>query len=875
MSITQVHYLKDYQTPDFSIEAVHLTFELSETITTVTNEMTLVRHPGKLQAPLVLDGADLKLISVKINDQTVAKKDRILTEESLTLANLPDGLFTLTIVTTCQPHENKSLDGLYVSGGMFCSQCESHGFRKITYYLDRPDVMATFTTKIIADRDKYPVLLSNGNRVEAGELENNRHFVTWQDPFKKPCYLFALVAGKLACRQDQFVTQSGRTVQCEIYTLPQDIQKTAYAMASLKRAMHWDEARFGREYDLDIYMIVAVPDFNMGAMENKGLNIFNTKYILATPETATDRDFEQVEAVIGHEYFHNWTGNRITCRDWFQLSLKEGLTVFRDQEFTSDLHSRPVKRIEDVKIIRTSQFAEDASPMAHPIRPQAYVEMNNFYTVTVYHKGAEVIRMQHTLTGEEGFRRGMDLYFERHDGQAVTCDDFVAAIAKANNLDLSQFMRWYNQAGTPKVAIQARYNPEAYTYTLTLSQTCDPTADGSSKAPFVIPIKLALLNDQGEAMPFQYQQSTKAEHVLVVTESSQTITLRHVPMKPIPSLLRDFSAPVKLEFAYSNNDLAFLMAHDDNAFNRWDAGQTLAQRLILDQAKAYHEGRAFTWEPAFIETFGKLLVDTHVDLAWLAEALLPSSEKALAETMAVIDVDGLHAAYDNLIKTLSQTYQSQLLTLYQTHHHRGDYQLDHTQVAKRKLKNVCLQLLMANPTEQIVEICKTQFYTANNMTDQLAALSALVNYDESTLKSKALNDFYERWQEEALVVDKWFAIQAMANIDTVLEEVIRLSQHPAFIRSNPNKVYALIGSFTQNSFHFHRKDGAGYRFLADQVLALNDNPQVAARMVRSLMSFKRYDKVRQALMKAELERLAHTPKLAKDVMEIVSKSLGS
>ena len=862
-------YLKDYQAPGFIVHTLHLVVDIHRDETRITN--TLVLEPTQ-EGPLTLDGVGISLTQIAVEGKVLQPSEYTLTPDALLLKNLPKTKFTIVIHNTFNPKTNTTCTGFYQSGTMLCTQCESHGFRHITYMLDRPDVMTSYTTEMIADKDVYPTLLSNGNLIHTADLPHHRHSATWHDPHKKPSYLFAMVAGKLAVRKDTFVTHSGRSVQLEIYTDAQDIAKTEYAMGSLKRAMRWDETRFGREYDLDIYMIVAAAEFNMGAMENKGLNIFNTKYVLADDNISTDQDFQHVEAVIGHEYFHNWTGNRITCRDWFQLTLKEGLTVFRDQEFTSDLHDRTVKRIEDVKLIRNQQFAEDASPMAHPIQPQSYIEMNNFYTVTVYHKGAEVIRMQYTLAGHAGFRRGMDLYFERHDGQAVTCDDFIAAIADANHLDLSQFKRWYHQAGTPKVTAAGHYDSSLKRYTLTLSQHTPPTADRSPKAPFVIPVKMGLLSATGQALKIRYRDQTSHEHLLVLDQETQSFVLEVLGVpedtaeNPIPSLLRDFSAPVHLSFEYSDAALGCLMSHDENLFNRWDAGQRLATRTILG---ILHQGQQYSLAP-LTHAYGQLLANSHqISPDFLAEALQLPTLAALLEQLSsdqTLDIDLLIQAHQAIEQHLARAHGTDFLNLYDAISH---------QPSAKNLKNTVLAWLMVLEKPAAQARAKTQYQQAQNMTERLGAFKTLSRSREITLRDQTLIDFYQKFESEALVIDKWLAMQASNPHSGTLERVKLLAQHPVLALQNPNKVHALIGTFGSNLYQFHEASGKGYDFMADQVIALNKNPQVAARMVRHLMNFKRFDASRQQLMRRALKKILDTPDLAKDVFEIVSKSLES
>ncbi|MDO8954982.1 MAG: aminopeptidase N [Gammaproteobacteria bacterium] len=873
---TEIKYRKDYQPPHYHIDSVMLTVEIGEDHTTVESMLSLHRSANvSSDTPLVLHGEHQELKSILLNEKIVSKAQYQLSATELIINDLPEH-FSLKIRSLIKPQLNTALEGLYKSQDMFCTQCEPNGFRRITYYLDRPDVMASFTTKIIADKTLYPVLLSNGNKIDSGLLDNNKHFATWHDPFKKPSYLFALVAGDLAVLKDSYTTASGRPVATEIYARKHDIEKCHYAMEALKQSMRWDEVKFGREYDLDIYMIVAVSDFNMGAMENKGLNLFNTKYVLVNPLTSTDLDYQNVQAVIGHEYFHNWTGNRITCRDWFQLSLKEGLTVFRDEEFTADHHSRSVKRIEDVKIIRSAQFSEDASPMAHPIRPDSYIEMNNFYTVTVYNKGAEVIRMQHTILGTAGFRKGMDLYFDTFDGQAVTCDDFVACMEKANSVDLEQFRLWYSQAGTPSLSIHDKYDAAHKTYSLHIAQSCPATAAEPQKPAFDIPIKLGLLGKNGHDLKVEYDGKLGTNHVLRLTHKDHTFVFKNVAEKPIPSLLRDFSAPVKLEYAYSDDQLLFLFAHDSNEFNRWDAGQIMASRILLNIAKAYREQTEYQIPKSFIEAIHHILRSSNLDKSLVSEAITLPSERTLAETMATIDVDAIHFAREHLIRTIGKSLQDPLFHAYNHLQLPGHYQIDSSSIAMRRLRNTCLGYLIQTEHPQLIKLCQTQFSQANNMTDQLAALHYLANVSDADIRAEVLAKFYHQWQHEPLVVDKWLTIQASTKHSDTIANVESLLTHPAFDYKNPNKVYALLSSFTANQAQFHREDGKGYQLIVEQIKLLDKiNPMVAARLARALMSFKRYDEKRQQLMKQALEEIAAIKNLSKDVYEIVKKSLHS
>jgi aminopeptidase N len=868
-------FLSDYQPPAFLVESVSLRFELSPENTVVTNTMSLRRNPEAQEGQdLYLDGEDLELLSIGVDGQPLSESDYQCSDTGLSLV-APSDTFTLTIVTRIHPVRNTALEGLYQSSGNFCTQCEAQGFRKITYYPDRPDVLSRFTTTIVADRAKYPVLLSNGNPVANGEEEGGQHWVTWEDPFRKPAYLFALVAGDLAMQEDHYVTCSGREVILRIYTEAHNIDKCDHAMRSLKRSMQWDEEVFGLEYDLDIYMIVAVDDFNMGAMENKGLNVFNSKFVLALPETATDDDFVNIEAVIGHEYFHNWTGNRVTCRDWFQLSLKEGLTVFRDQQFTADMTSAAVKRIHDVRMLRTHQFAEDASPTAHPVRPQSYIEINNFYTVTVYEKGAEVVRMYHSLLGAEGFRKGMDLYFERHDGQAVTTDDFCAAMADANSVDLGQFKRWYDQAGTPVVRVRDEWDAQQGVYRLVMNQDCPATPEQESKLPFMMPIRAALLDSEGNNMPLQLSGETKAsadERVLVLTEKEQIFEFQGLTEKPMPSLLRGFSAPVRLEYDYSREELAFLMAHDSDAFNRWEAGQDLGLSILLELVERYQEGESLKLDAELVTAFKRVLEDAENDPAFVAEMLTLPGEAYVAEQMTVVDVDAIHEVRDFVRRELAAALEAHLLELWQAlQHAKSEFSLEARDMGQRRLKSLCLSYLVELGHDNLAG---QQFAKATTMTDSMGALAAL-NHGDNPLREQCLGSFHDRWQHDSLVMDKWFSLQAMAQREGALDAVRELMQHPLFSIRNPNKVRALIGAFAQgNPTAFHKKDGSGYAFLADQIIELDGlNPQVAARMVRPLSRWRRFDEERQALMQSALRRIHDHEGISRDVYELVSKSL--
>ena len=873
-------YLKDYTPPHYEVDAIALHVELDETATRVTSTLT-IRRNGDEAKPLVLDGQDMTLLGLRLNDTTLSGQDYRIEPEALIINDVP-AEFTLEVKTQLNPKANTSLEGLYLSSGNFCTQCEAEGFRKITYYPDRPDVMALFTTTIVGDKTKYPVLLSNGNLIEHGETDDGRHWATWQDPFKKPSYLFALVAGDLRCIEDEFDTMSGRNVALKIYVEAHNIDKCDHAMASLKRAMKWDEEVYGREYDLDIYMIVAVDDFNMGAMENKGLNVFNSKYILAKPETATDDDYIGIEGVVAHEYFHNWSGNRVTCRDWFQLSLKEGFTVFRDQTFSGDIFSKAVKRIEDVNQLRSLQFVEDSGPMAHPVRPESYVEINNFYTLTVYEKGAEVVGMIRTLVGPEGFRRGTDLYFERHDGEAVTTEDFVKAMEDANGIDLSQFQRWYRQAGTPQVAVRGDYDAAKQTYTLTFEQRCPPSPGQAEKEPFHIPVAMGLMVN-GEALPLQLADESAAQgttRVLELRDARQTFTFTNVMERPVPSLFRHFSAPVKATFDYTDEELAFLFAHDTDEFNRWDAGQQLAVKIIKALVAQQHAGQSFDVDALgdtvqqFAHAFESTLRDESLDRNFIADALMLPKESYLGGFFDIIDPVAIHEARRFFAEWLARRYRNEFKTAYHALAESGEYRIIADAVGRRRLRNLCLGYLMTLETSELIELGYGQFKTASNMTDAMAALSCLTHTD-CPQRRAALDAFYDKWRNEPLVVDKWLSIQAVSRLPDVLTQVKALKTHPAFNIRNPNKVRSLIGVFAQgNPARFHGADGQGYAFLADHVLELNDlNPQIAARLVSPLIQWRKYDEGRQALMKAQLGRILDHAGLSKDVYEIAAKGM--
>ena len=862
-----VRYLKDYQTPAYRILETDLHFDIAEPQTVVKSRLTV--EPQRVGEPLVLDGS-AKLLSVKINGVAA---DYVLEGETLTIADVPSERFTVEVETEILPAENKSLMGLYASGGNLFTQCEPEGFRKITFYIDRPDVMSKFTTTIVADKKRYPVLLSNGNKIDGGECSDGRHWVKWEDPFAKPSYLFALVAGDLAVTEDYFTTMSGRNVKIEFYTTEADKPKVGFAVESLKNAMKWDETRFGLEYDLDIFMVVAVGDFNMGAMENKGLNIFNTKFVLADSRTATDTDFEGIESVVGHEYFHNWTGNRVTCRDWFQLSLKEGLTVFRDQEFSGDRASRAVRRIENIRLLRQHQFPEDAGPTAHPVRPASYEEMNNFYTMTVYEKGAEVVRMYHTLLGEDGFQKGMKLYFQRHDGQAVTCDDFRAAMADANGINLDQFALWYSQAGTPVLEAEGRLKNNIFE--LTIKQTVPPTPDMADKQPMMIPVKVGLLNRNGEAVAFDYQGKRATEAVLLLTEAEQTFPLEGVTEAVVPSLLRGFSAPVHLNYPYSDDDLLLLLAHDSDAFTRWEAAQTLYRRAVAANLAALSDSVELPKHEKLLAAVEKVISDDLLDNAFKALLLGVPSEAELWDGAENIDPLRYHQAREALLDTLAVHFLPKWheLNRQAAKQENQSYEYSPETAGWRTLRNVCRAFVLRADPARIETVAEKYGEMAQNMTHEWGILSA-VNGNESDTRNRLLAQFADKFSDDALVMDKYFALVGSSRRSDTLQQVQTALQHPKFSLENPNKARSLIGSFSRNVPHFHAEDGSGYRFIADKVIEIDRfNPQVAARLVQAFNLCNKLEPHRKNLVKQELQRIRAQEGLSKDVGEIVGKIL--
>ena len=871
----QTVYLKDYEVAVFLIEKTNLTFDLGENKTSVVAELTVARNAAGEDPSdsLVLDGSiGLDLQWVKVDGKLLASSDYLREAESLTIFNLPDQCVVSTEVFI-KPHLNTTMMGLYRSRTMYCTQCEAEGFRDITYYLDRPDVMAEFTTTVVGDLQQYPILLSNGNPIDRGIIDGDRHFVTWHDPFKKPAYLFALVAGTLSVVNDSFVTSSGREVHLQIFVEEKDLDKCDHAMLSLKRSMRWDEEVYGREYDLDIFMIVAVDDFNMGAMENKGLNIFNTSAVLVNSKTSTDAAFQRVEAIVAHEYFHNWSGNRVTCRDWFQLSLKEGFTVFRDSQFSSDMNSPTVKRIEDVNILRTHQFAEDGGPMAHSVQPESYMEINNFYTVTIYEKGAEVVGMYHTLLGGENFRKGSDLYFDRHDGQAATVEDFVVAMEDASNRDLSQFRRWYKQSGTPVLTVTSSFDKQAATYTLNFKQYCPDTPGQTGKLPFVIPVRLGLVGAEGEDLVLNSEEHTQV--IFEVTEVEQSLVIDNIAVEPVPSLLRGLSAPVKLDYQYSDEQLAHLMAYDTDGFNRWDAAQTLSLTTLQQLAEDSFEGLELTLNGNLIDAFARLLKDESLDPAMVALMLQLPGEALMHQLADTIHPAAIHDARNFVRVALAGALKDNLLDIYNRFNTPIDYRPEADQIGRRSLKNAALGYLML-VGDTGAELAWLQYQQADNMTDKAAALSALVNSPVAAdYATQALKTFEQQYRDEALVMNLWLQIQAINSQSGGLSRVEALMEHSAFTMNNPNKVRSLIGGFcSANLVNFHSADGAGYRFLCDQILSLNKtNPQVAARLVTPLTRWKEFAEPHSQLMRSELQKIADEPGLVKDIYEIATKSL--
>ncbi|NKC14873.1 MAG: aminopeptidase N [Gammaproteobacteria bacterium] len=876
MPIPHTIRLADYKPPVFNVTAIDLQVDIAEPATTVRSRLQVVRNPlsGDNTSQLELFGLDPELISISIDGIRLEEDGYRIDGERMLIDNISDRC-TVAIETRIYPSENTSLEGLYRTDGAYCTQCEAEGFRKITYFPDRPDVLAKYTTTITADEATCPIMLSNGNAVQSGHYGDGRHWVRWEDPFPKPSYLFALVAGDLACIEDRFTTASGRSVQLAIYVEHHNADQCTHAMNALKKSMKWDEEVFGLEYDLDRYMIVAIDDFNMGAMENKGLNIFNSKYVLAKPDTATDTDFANIETIIAHEYFHNWTGNRVTCRDWFQLSLKEGLTVFRDQEFSADQGSRAVKRIGDVRVLRTAQFAEDAGPMAHPVRPAEYMEINNFYTVTVYNKGAEVIRMMHTLIGADAFRRGMDIYFERHDGQAVTTDEFAAAMEAASGRDLGQFKRWYVQAGTPELDIKVQYS--AGTLRIHVTQSTPPTPKQEYKLPFHIPITLGVLGPGGETLALNQdgdEGAAQTRTVLELTRVKQSFELKNMPEGAILSPLRGFSAPVKLRMSRSAQELAFIFAHDDDPFNRWDAGQTLMMECLLDNVRRIQAGEAQAVVDLIIGAVDSTLLNRDLDGEFIAECLKLPPQSYVAEQMETMDPLAIHAATVHLRRALAEALEDSLQTRYEETRPRSAYRFDAQSVARRALNNCILGLLAELGTGASRAQCLSHYQQADNMTDAMAGLTALAQ-NECGERNEALAHFEARWSAESLVMDKWLTVQATSRAADTARRVRGLMGHPVFDLKKPNKVRALIGAFAHaNALHFNAADGSGYRFLQECITSIDAlNPQIAARLLSAFSRWRRMRAPQRELMRETLQSIAGIPTLSRDCRELVTKAL--
>ena len=870
-------FLADYLVPDYLVDNVALYFDLGRAETTVSSVLSMRRNPLGQGGDCVLDGEKLTLKSIKIDGRELQGNEYLRTDKALLISKVPEQ-FDLEIEVLIHPDKNTALEGLYHSGRLLCTQCEAEGFRRITYYPDRPDIMAVFTVSIEAEKADWPIMLSNGNLEQKGQLENGRHWVSWHDPHPKPSYLFALVAGDLHIQKDSFVTTSGRKVALEIYVDVENSHKCDHALMSLKQAMKWDEERYGREYDLDIFMIVAVNDFNMGAMENKGLNIFNSACVLASPETATDRDYYRIQSIVGHEYFHNWSGNRVTCRDWFQLSLKEGFTVLRDQQFSADMNSAAVQRIEDVNQLRSMQFSEDAGPMSHPVRPASFIEISNFYTVTIYEKGAEVVGMIKTIVGDIGFRKGTDLYFDRHDGQAVTTDDFVKAIEDANRVDLTQFKRWYSQAGTPQLNIATEYDSTGQRYTLTINQHCEATPGQRHKEAFHIPVALGLLDKKGNIIQLQLDgeaaSNVSETRILSVKESKQQFVFVNVPSEPVLSFLRGFSAPVKVNLPRTNKELTFLMANDSDSFCQWDAGQQLLINVLLQLAEKTSKGSALSLPTELVEQFGKLLKRGLSSPALAAKMLELPSENYLAGQKKPADVDAIHIARSYMKRELALSLKEDFSMLYTALNTTDKYQFDAAEMAKRSLKNICLDYLVSTGDPMQAQRCLKQMKQSDNMTDTMSGLAVLVEH-QGPEREHALRAFYEQWKGDRQVVDKWLAVQAQSSLKDTLLRVKSLMSHPAFNITNPNNVRSLIGQFCRNNaVNFHAIDGSGYQFLVEQILILDKlNPQIASRQMGAFNSWQQYDQKRQGMMRAALEKIAKQTDLSADVYEIVTKYL--
>jgi aminopeptidase N len=862
-------HLADYKAPEFHITTVHLDFALEPEATRVTARLAIERLSGS--GPLVLLGENQKLLSVALDGRALGAGDYRADDKSLILSDPPAKL-TLEIVSEINPAGNTELEGLFLSSGMFCTQCEPEGFRRITYFLDRPDNLSIFTVRLEAAKEQYPVLLANGNRIANGDLPGGRHFAVWHDPFPKPSYLFALVAGDLGSIHDSFTTMTGRKIALDIYVEHGNEPRAHYAMDALKRAMKWDEETYGLEYDLDIFMIVAVSAFNMGAMENKGLNIFNDKVLLATPETATDDDYARIEGVVAHEYFHNWTGNRVTCRDWFQLSLKEGLTVFRDQNFSGDMRSRGVQRIQDVRALRGRQFIEDAGPLAHPVQPQSYIEINNFYTATIYDKGSQVIGMLKTLVGDEGYRKAANLYFQRHDGHAATVEDWVKCFEDTSGRDLSQFRLWYRQAGTPVIEARGAYDAAAKTYSLDLTQSLAPTPGQPEKQPMHIPVRIGLMSQAGAGLPLTLDGENRAgpeTRVLELKENFHRFVFVDVAEEPLLSLGRDFSAPAVFRTPHGRHDRATLMGKDSDAFNRWEAGQILAAEIMLEVAgKARSDA-----DTDYIAAIGDVLAGAEADPAFAAQMLMPPTESELAAKKTPVDPIGIHTARVSLVRAIAMTYRDRLAQLYEHMRDAGDFSPDAKSAGRRALRNACLRYLTAVDDEAAAGLAEAHYRSATNMTDMIAGLGSLTRM-ESPLRDNAFTHFHDRFRDDPLVLDKWMSLQASSPLPETITTVRALMRHPAFDIKNPNRVRALVGAFSVNHLRFHNEDGSGYRLVGETIRTLDPmNPQVAARMAGAFESWRRYDEARQGLMRTELQAIRALPGISPNLFEVTGKML--
>jgi aminopeptidase N len=870
---SQKIYLRNYTRPDFEVKQLQLHFDLHEDFCRVVATSKMVAK--KVGAPLVLDGVELELVSIAVNGEKISPAQYQVTEECLTIPRIPEN-FELKIETKLYPQKNTSLEGLYKSGDIFCTQCEAQGFRKITYFLDRPDVMTKYSVTLEADKKKYPVLLSNGDRVKMNDLGNGRHEAHWNDPHKKPCYLFALVAGDLGVIRDQFTTKSGHKVNLEVYAAHGKQERCWHAMESLKKSMKWDEDTFGLEYDLHDYMIVAIDDFNAGAMENKGLNIFNSRLVLADSHSATDPDFHAIESVVAHEYFHNWTGNRVTLCNWFQLSLKEGLTVFRDQEFSADMGSRSVQRIIDVDSLKERQFPEDAGPNSHPVRPESCMSVDNFFTATIYEKGSEVIRMMQSIVGRKGFRKGMDEYFRRHDGQAVTTDDFVSAIFEPNNVDYTQFKLWYSQAGTPQVIVSESYDPHAREYHLTLAQSCPPTSGQGEKKPFHIPVMIGLLDSRGKELELhcdRLTRNTDGKALLELRKDVETFVFKLIPEKPVLSILREFSAPVSLQWDQSFDEMYFLMEKDTDEFNRREAAQKISLRLFAGLIEKYKKKETLKVDERYVQAIGRILNDPHITPSFKAQMLQLPSDIVLAQQQDQLDATAFFEARKALRHAVAIAHKQKFLELYNEFHDVEPLSRDPRVFGHRHLKNTALSFLQEIEDASLAEIVVQQYQTAKNMTDQLVALELLVS-GQHHYRTDALDDFYLKWSDDSVVLNKWFSTQALSSRRDTFETVKKLADHPKFNITNPNNVYSLLRSFTQNYARFHDEHENTYAFLADMILKIDEkNPQVAARLCAAFNFVKKFPPTLKERALKEIRRVVAHEKLSKNSRELLQSAL--